>query len=183
MQQKVNKFLSKNFIGISLVIVGVLGRLIPHIPNVTPLTSLSLFAGINLSCRAAILSLLFTMFVSDIGLALLLGYPVFGYWTLFTYAGFLMIVILGSRLQCSWKILPVYILISSFGFWCWTNFGVWLATNLYPKTLTGLCACYIAALPFLRNSLIGDMVWGMVIFGVFNFVISKAGIAKGYSSN
>lgn len=182
MQQKANKFLSKNSVGIALVIVGVLGRLIPHIPNITPLTSLGLFAGVNLSCRAAILSLLVTLFVSDIALALLLGYPVFGYWTLFTYTGFMMIVIFGSRLQCSWKILPVYILISSFGFWSWTNFGVWLTSGLYPKTLASLCACYVVALPFLRNSLIGDMIWGIAIFSFFNFVISKASIIKGCTS-
>ncbi|CAL7964034.1 conserved membrane hypothetical protein [Gammaproteobacteria bacterium] len=168
MQQKINNFLSKNQVWIALVIVGVLGRLVPHIPNVTPLISLSLFAGASLSSRVVFLSLFGTLFVSDLGLALLLGYPVFGYWTLFTYTGFMAVVLVGSRMQCLWKTLPVYILSSSFGFWGWTNFGVWLASDLYTKTLVGLGTCYVAALPFLCNSLLGDLIWGLAIFGAFN---------------
>lgn len=178
MQQKINNFLSRNQIGVVLVVVGVLGRLVPHIPNVTPLISLSLFAGANLSRRAAVLSLFGTLFVSDLGLALLLGYPVFGYWTLFTYTGFMAIVLVGASLHCSWKILPVYILSLSFGFWIWTNFGVWLTSSLYAKTLTGLGSCYVAALPFLRNSLIGDLIWGLVVFGLFDLCHAPIKIAS-----
>ena len=49
---------------------------------------------------------------------------------------------------------------------------MWLASGIYPKTLVGLGSCYVAALPFLHNSLIGDMVWGLVIFWGFNFVVN-----------
>jgi hypothetical protein len=71
-------------------------------------------------------------------------------------------------LQYSRKFFPTCILCSSLGFWIWTNFGVWATSGLYSKTLTGLGECYIAALPFLLNSLIGDMIWGLAILGVYS---------------
>src|SRR5207248_1153018 len=35
-----------------------------------------------------------------------------------------------------------------------SNFGVWLGWGLYPHTWTGLVTCYIAALPYYRDSLL-----------------------------
>lgn len=169
----ISKVMGQNQLGIVLVIFGILGRLIPHIPNVNPLTSIGLIAGVNLSRCVAFFVLFITMFISDVGLALLLGYPIFSYWTLFTYTGFAAITFAGSKLRCSQQALPFYIFCSSLGFWIWTNFGVWLTSNLYSKTLAGLSDCYIAALPFLRNSLVGDMAWGLVIWGVFSLVKTK----------
>lgn len=158
---------------IGIIIISILGRLIPHIPNVTPITGMCLFIGMNLSRQTAFSILLITLIISDIGLALLFNYPIFGYWTLFVYTGFITIMFISFKLHYSQKILPIYILGSSLVFWIWTNFGVWLTTNLYPKTLIGLETCYIAALPFLRNSLIGDMTWGLIFLGVFNLILER----------
>ncbi len=83
------------------------------------------------------------------------------------------IIIASPKLQRSWKTLLIYILGTSLSFWLWTNFGVWLFGNLYPKTPHGFYSCYIAALPFLRNSLLGDMIWGLAIFGSFDWVTTK----------
>jgi hypothetical protein len=173
MIQSVTKFLSRNLLEVVFISIGVFGRLMPHVPNITPLTSLSLITSVNLSRRKALLVLFITLFISDIGLALLFDFPAFGYWTLFTYTGFAAITLVSSKLQRSWKTLPIYIFNSSFYFWIWTNFGVWLTSNLYSKTLAGLCSCYIVALPFLRNSLIGDMVYGLVIFGIYDLIKTR----------
>jgi len=40
----------------------------------------------------------------------------------------------------------------------------------YPKTLDGLLQCYVMALPFLRNQLIGDAVFAAVLFGGYALV-------------
>ncbi len=61
-------------------------------------------------------------------------------------------------------------------FYLVTNFSVWAGDPLYPKTWTGLIACYTAAIPFFRNSLIGDFSFVAALFGGFaaleNFFIS-----------
>jgi len=149
--------------------VGIVGRLIPHVPNVTPLLGLSLFSGANLARWQAWLTLIITLAVSDIFLALIYGYPIFSFWSLFTYSGFIAVMFLGAyggKVFSRWRSL-LYVTAASLGFWLWTNFGVWLTSNLYVKTLSGLMQCYVMALPFLRNEIIGDLVWSVVFFGLF----------------
>lgn len=46
----------------------------------------------------------------------------------------------------------------SLWFFAWTNFGVWLMDGLYPQTLDGLLASYVAGVPFLRTMLLGNLV-------------------------
>jgi hypothetical protein len=46
-----------------------------------------------------------------------------------------------------------------------TNFGVWIAW--YPRTLDGLVMCYIKAIPFLRNTMAGNIVFAAVLFGSY----------------
>ncbi len=57
-------------------------------------------------------------------------------------------------------------LAGSVGFFLLSNFAVWAAWNMYPKTLAGLGACYVAALPFFRSALPGDLVWSGLLFGL-----------------
>lgn len=169
MDKKTFNFFTKNKLAVIWVIFGVLGRLIPHVPNITPMTGLSLFAGTNLSRKTAFLSLFLCLLVSDMGLAIALGYPVFSWWTIFTYSGFALIMFGGAKLKYSWRTLPFYLIGSALIFWLWTNFGVWLTSAIYAKSFPGLIACYVAALPFLRNAMLGDLIWGSVIFGSFAF--------------
>ena len=44
-------------------------------------------------------------------------------------------------------------------FFVWTNFGVWLLSSIYPKTVLGLLASYVNALPFLRYQAISTLVF------------------------
>jgi hypothetical protein len=52
-------------------------------------------------------------------------------------------------------------------FYVVTNFAVWAGGHLYPRTGAGLASCYLAAIPFFRNSLIGDMAFAALLFGGF----------------
>jgi hypothetical protein len=46
-----------------------------------------------------------------------------------------------------------------------TNFGVWLFFHTYPKTAGGLLQCYIAAIPYFRGTLCGDLIGSAILFG------------------
>ena len=61
---------------------------------------------------------------------------------------------------------------SSLFFWLWTNFGIWATgeNGMYPRTIDGLVSCYVAAIPFLGNALVGDLAWGLVLFLSFHYV-------------
>ena len=153
------------------ILFGIFSRLMPHYPNITPLTNLCLFAGSQLSRLQAFIITLSSLIISDLLLAYFNGYPAFGSWTLFTYSGFAAMIFIGKRLsQKHWPAIVCYVFCSSLGFWLWTNFGVWLLSPLYPQTMTGFMACYTTALPFLRNSLLGDLAWMLIIFGGFKYL-------------
>jgi hypothetical protein len=88
--------------------------------------------------------------------------------SLFVYSAFLLISFIGTKTK---KPNIFTILLGSLSFFIVTNFGVWLIG--YPKTWTGIIECYTLALPFFRNSILGDFFYsGIMIFG-YKFVEKK----------
>ncbi len=57
-------------------------------------------------------------------------------------------------------------LVASVSFFAISNFAVWLVWHMYPMTLSGLAACYAAAVPFFRNSVVGDLTFTAAFFGI-----------------
>ncbi|MCH9770353.1 MAG: hypothetical protein K0U12_05680 [Gammaproteobacteria bacterium] len=154
------------------VLVATVGRLVPHVPNMTSLLALSLLAGSMLNKKSAALITLVSLLLSDGLLSYFMGYPWLGSWSLFTYSGFLLIALVGSSLNLSSKYSKLFLitLFSSFGYWVWTNLGVWWFS--YPHSLQGLSSCYLLALPFLRNALVGDVAWMFVLFVALSKLLS-----------
>jgi hypothetical protein len=57
-------------------------------------------------------------------------------------------------------------LAGSISFFIVSNFGVWAVWPTYPKTLGGLAACYVAAIPFFRNQFASDLLFTAVMFAL-----------------
>jgi len=115
------------------------------------------------------LAIVIILLVSDSLLSLLFRYPAISHWSIFTYSGFLITTLFFSyqtRTHLKWLFLSA--LAGTVFFWVWTNFGVWLTTALYAKTSHGFMLCYFVALPFLRNALIGSMIW----IAIYYFTLS-----------
>jgi len=47
-----------------------------------------------------------------------------------------------------------------------SNYAVWASGWMYPRTLGGLGACFVAALPFYRNDLLSTAIVAGLAFGV-----------------
>ncbi|MGZ0016537.1 DUF6580 family putative transport protein [Yeosuana sp. AK3] len=155
-------FSKKQLVIISFIVIAVLMRVLPHIPNVTPITAVALFSGAYFTNkRYAYFIPLLMMFLSD----LFLGFSGI---TLFVYAAFLLVSYIGVSTK---KMTITTILLSSLSFFVITNFGVWLMG--YPKTISGFIECYTLAIPFFRNSLIGDFFYAGVLYYGFEFVSNK----------
>ncbi len=154
-----------------LILAAALTRLLPHPPNVTPVTAIALLGGAHLPFGLAALITLGSMALSDIALGLVQGD--WG-WTFHStlpavYGSLLAIIWLARRyLRPRLRIgrLLATTLAASLLFFLITNFAVWLLWDLYPKTWEGLIACYVAALPFFRNSVLGDCGYTGVLFGL-----------------
>ncbi len=158
-----------------LILLTALTRLFPHPPNFTPISAIALFGGATLPLRQALLVTLGSMGVSD----LLLGFLA-GDWSMTlhptlpaVYGSLIVTVLLSHRFLRSRLYLSRIIGVmagSSLLFFFVTNFAVWLLTDLYPKTWQGLILCYVAALPFFRNSVLGDVVYTGLLFGAYGLV-------------
>ncbi len=48
-----------------------------------------------------------------------------------------------------------------------SNWAVWQFQSNYEPTLSGLVACYTAALPFYRAMLAGDIFYGVLLLGCY----------------
>lgn len=158
-----------------LVLVGTIlaaaaSRLIPHPPNFAPIGAMGLFGGACFaSKRMAFLVPLAAMLLSDLAIGLLSGDLSLGLHRLIpvVYGSFALIICLGFWLRQRRKAVPIAgaAVASSVLFFVLTNFGVWALGSWYPKTWDGLVACYVAAIPFFHNTLLGDAVYATVLFG------------------
>jgi hypothetical protein len=55
-------------------------------------------------------------------------------------------------------------LAGSVAFFLLSNFAVWAAWNMYPRTVAGLLTCYEAGVPFFRHAVTGDLLFTAAMF-------------------
>ncbi len=168
-------------------------RLVPHPFNFTPVGGLGLFGGARLLSWWAYALPLAVMAASDVLLWAIQGRSEYTLWQYafnpWVYACFLLAVLWGRLLLGkggAGRIAAASVLVSV-QFFVVTNFGVWLSgftapVPLYSRDLSGLLACYVAALPFFRsdapplgffgNQLVGDLFYTGLLFGAFALVRS-----------
>lgn len=147
------------------LLVGIASRIVLHIPNFTPVVALALFSGTYLPKRTAIFFPLVLMIISD-------SFIGWHETILFTWGSVVLISILGFWTRKHKN--PVSILSSSLFsavlFFVITNFGTWLASNLYPPTWEGLQECFVMAVPFFRATLLSALVYTFAIFTLYEVV-------------
>lgn len=144
--------------------LAIASRLLPHIPNFTAASAVALFGAAQYNKKiVAFLVPLVIVFVSD----LLLGGLYKG--AEWVYASYMVIAGLGFLLKNNVTFIRVVGLsvVSSLVIYVISDFGVWLDGGLYPHTREGFITCYVAALPFLRNWLLSDLLYGGLLFGLF----------------
>ncbi len=153
-----------------VVLIGGLTRLIPHAPNFTAVGSASLFAGAHLKTRYSLLIPLIIMLATD----LFIGFYEF-FVMVSVYACFLFSWMLGVwlRKDARWSKIVISSLSSSFVFFAVTNLAVWAFTEMYPKNFSGLLSCYAFALPFFKNTLLGDLFYSGAFFGIYKLAVEK----------
>ncbi|MDR2291912.1 MAG: hypothetical protein LBE11_00365 [Prevotellaceae bacterium] len=159
-----------------------MSRLIPHLPNFAPIGGISLFGAAYYSkYRWAFIVPVASMWISDLVLNNIVysrffdGFVWFYGGSLFTYGAFVLISLWGIVVLKKISIfnLTCSVLAASLIFFLVSNFGVWLSSNIYPHNFSGLQACYIAGIPFFRNTLLGDIFYTAALFGIFEILQYK----------
>lgn len=180
-----NKSTSIRYISAALFVIAVVLRLTPHAYNVAAIGALGMFVGCYWSARMGVLMSLAAMALSDV-LGHFLQISSMGFYstalmmTVYLSMGFSALI--GKLLHQSnkawdvpmWAGVPGGALLSTAVFFLVTNFASWLDPQMmYPSTLAGLLECYVAAVPFVQNTLIGNVLFSALFFGGYAIAVAS----------
>jgi hypothetical protein len=154
-----------------LLIVAVLSRVIPHPDwmNFTAVGGALLYFGARRSWRE-MLAPLAALMATDYFLTVFSYHYAFrwqGYVT--TWVWYLAVMALGQillRTRTTFLRVAAGVVLGPTSFFVVSNYAVWVGSDMYPHTFSGLMACYVAALPFYRNDLLSTGIVAGLAFGV-----------------
>jgi len=160
-----------------VLILAALSRCLPHWMHtasygVTAVGAGMLFFGSRLQARSRwqAVAAVIAMAATDYYLTVYAyGFPFHlrGYvltWAWYAALVLFASVILGSRR--SFVRVSGAAIFSATGFFLWSNGLVWITGHMYPRTLSGLGACYAMGLPFYRNDLACTLLFSAALFGL-----------------
>lgn len=186
----------KNYFGpLFIIAIAVLIRLFPHPANFAPIAAMALFGGAYLNRKYSLIIVFCTLIVSDylllyinpfssqfINLSKIYSFQsLIHASTLAVYGSFLAVALIGVWLRShkSAKNIIAASLSSSILFFLITNFNFFYAVPLYPKNIDGMFQAYVMAIPFFKNTLLGDLFYVTLFFGCYEF-ITKFSIKNAY---
>lgn len=147
-----------------LITLGIAARFLPHPANFAPIGAIAIFSGIYLPKKWAIILPLAAMFFSDIFIG-------FYAWQIMlaVYGGFMIMGLIGLQIRKNKKLSTILggTILGSVIFYFLTNFAVWAFGTLYSHDLSGLAQSYYLAIPFFRNSLLGDLFYTGALVGAY----------------
>jgi len=172
---------------IAIIVLAAFSRIIPHMPNFSPLGAIGLFGAAHFDKKwKAFLIPIAATWLSDLFINNVIYaqyYPQFTwfyegfYWQ---YGSYLLITLAGLIIfnKISMPKVLLAILSSTIIFFTVSNFGCWIGSTFYTQNLTGLTTCYIAGIPFLTGTLLGDLFYSAVLFGGYYLLQSKVSFFK-----
>ena len=164
------------------ILFGAFSRLFTFLPNFSALEALALFGGAYIALRyVAILIPIIAMFLSDLVINNTIARPffpehegavIFAEYMIWNVLAIVLIVLFGRVFLKKMNLKNGFfgILGATGIFWIVSNIGAWLSSGLFPLTFTGMMENFIFALPFLKNSLLGNLVFGTILFGSFELL-------------
>ena len=186
--QKINP----RFAVLAIFIIAIAAMRIPNSAqltpwaNFTPIGAMGLFGGAYFTKKwKAILFPLLTLFVSDLIIQAFVFNGKYGimysgwYWI---YSIFILITFIGKWLIKKVSIQNVLLaaVAASLSHWLLADFTVWIGGGTDLRTMTpltkdwaGLQQCYIQGFPFMKNFLLGTLVYSGIMFGAFEWMKAR----------
>ncbi len=161
-----------SIIAITLVVTATILRIVNanmHFYNFVPMAALGLFSGAVIKDRRVLAFMvpLAGQFIADTYFQLFTNTPGFYPGQFFNYAALAGATLLGVAMK---QPKPASILAYVFGasgmFFLVSNFGYFMS-GYNGYSFAGLSKTYIDAIPFFRNTIAGDMIGGVLLFGGF----------------
>ena len=161
-----------------LLLLVVISAVLPHSANVTPIGALGLFAGTYVRKQGFLLL--------PVAAALFADLTTVGVYSVlimfFVYTGHLVSSLCGRYLVRDKKLstrLPVAVIAASVGFYLVSNLGNWWVYQ--PHTWEGVVECYTLGLPYLLRTLIGNVIYSTLFFGIVELLrrlVSRQDLAR-----
>lgn len=161
----------------AIVILSILARFYTSIPNFAPFGALALFAGAYISNRSlAIFLPLAGLFIGDVAMEIAESGTGFYPEMPLVYLAYILTVALGFSLRNNKSVTRIAgtSILGTLLFFVVTNFGVWALTNIYPHTFAGFVSCYVMAIPFIKSTLISDLLFNTALFGGAYLIFSRS---------
>lgn len=153
-----------------LILLGLSARLLPHPANFAPIGAIAIFGGFYLPRKFAIIIPLAALFVSDIFIGFYNPKMMVAVYGAFACMGAIALL---ARKRKSFTTVLGAILVGSILFFLITNAAVWMFGTMYPLTAAGLLESYTMAIPFFKNSLMGDLFYTGVLVGSMEMLLYK----------
>lgn len=171
----------------AIILLAAFSRLIPHIPNFSPLGAIGLFGAAFFTKKwQAFLIPIAATWLSDLFINNVIYaqyYPKFTwfyegfYWQ---YGSYLLIALAGllifKKVNLTRVILGAFT--STAIFFMVSNLGCFPNNPSYPQSFGGLMTCYVAGIPFLKGTLLGDLCYSGVLFGSFALLEQKFSVLR-----
>ena len=152
--------------------------LLPELPNFSPLSAVAFCGGLFLPGILAWIVPISVLVVSDLALAMLIGYPAFSSAQFVSWACILAVVGIGRLLSKASFSTPRFfsaLIGSGLLFYLVTNTAAWIGNPSYPRGLGGLWMSLTTGLPgfppswiFYRNALVSDLIFGALLVAVWS---------------
>ena len=169
-------------LAVGLILMAATTRIINaemHLYNLAPVAALGLFSGAVIKDkRYAFVFALMGQFIADLYFQLFTNTPGFyGVGQLFTYGGLIAATLIGMQLKKASPVnIAAYSVAGSTAFFALSNLGVFLG-GMYGYDVAGFTTTYVAAIPFFKNTLLGDLIGSTVLFGLY-FSLQRAFTGK-----
>jgi len=149
----------------ALIGIGIAGRLLPHLPNATPITALIFASSIYFGRTFSFIIPFSVLLLTD----LIIGfYDPMIMFSVYSSFAFIALVSWLSRTRPGILSTGYSVLGASLIFFIVTNTAVWWFSPWYAKSFAGLLYCFELALPFLRNMMLGDLVYTpLILVGLY----------------
>lgn len=165
---------------VGLLVLAVASRFwLVDIPNFKPIAAIALLSGLLFSRVGFAIALpILAMLISDQAIGTYeapIMFAVYGSLALCPFIGFV-----GGRLVKSkcmgWLgqsgVLLTSAMVMSVVFFVTTNLAVW--TQWYENSWQGLVACFVAALPFFKYTILSNVIFSLVGFVAFRVLVDGA---------
>lgn len=182
--QKIN---TRNIVLVLMILTAIAFRFLSFeykaLSNFTPVGAIAIFGGTYFADKwKAYIVVLLSLFLSDV----MINHLYTSKWTFFTNdtfwncVCFALIVSVGSLIK-KVNFISVIAIVFAPVLIHWLIMDLpWInnADGLYPKTIAGYIVSLTAALPFEKNMLFGDFVFGALLFGGFEVIQNRYTILR-----